>query len=391
MKKLLLFILLVALGGPVFGQTYTVYYTVSSTNWAGSTSKWATGEYTGDINGLTSSTFGTGTVSGLYPGSTGKASGPDFPEKVDKPDIMLIRAGHTVSFTNIFYYNGIILIEPGATLFLNKLDNEKGRLIMDADSYIIIRPGGDIKAASQTDSGLSADFLEIGGKKINGNAINFMPFPRNDGVFWLNPEYLDCIQKEFNMSGNNSDPTAPNKCDYLAYPPTPQPVDLTHYTVRSTGSSVEVRWEAAKEWNFSHYVVEWSTEGSTFTPAGTISAKGTDYGKQVYSFRHSPGLAGTVYYRLLTVDIDGTVEDKGTRVVRIGAEVFNAHAKNGRVHITYNGPAESQLVLFDTSGRVIKNAGLSTEGFETAGIAPGMYLLQISNSLERKVTRVVLQ
>jgi hypothetical protein len=395
MKKLLLLLFLVALGGQVFGQDMivftNVYYTIGNDTWT-SSANYGQAAYTGELEDLVGSLFPSGntghtSTNGLYPGSTGKEEGATYPDRVSNPDVFLIRAGHMVNFSSIIWYSGTIIIEGGATLEFSKSSGDKGRLIMDGDSRIIVRPGGNIQATSVSDEGKAADFLQIGDERINGLQINALPLPVPFEVE-INESFLFChadLWKKFTTAEDLYN--AIQDCIFS----TPQPVELTAYSARAAGAVVELSWEAVKEWDFSHYVIEWSTDAQAFSVAATIEGKGTEQGSQRYSFRHTPGTSGVLYYRLLTVDIDGTVEDKGTKMVRLGAEIFNVRAANGRVLVNYNGPADSKVVMFDTSGRIIRMQELSTEGIEISGITPGMYLLQISNSLERKVTRVVIQ
>lgn len=382
MKKLLLLVLLVAAFGQVFGQdrnytNATVYYTRNAKDSAawGTTSNWASIKYTGNSIDLSSQkVFNsiTNPVQAMlgtkedFPGTTASAANTEN----NIPSAFVIRSGQVLYFQADIFYNGHIIVEAGAQLLFYKTTSAKGRLIMDENSMIEIRPGGQIGAATANGQSFNADFLEIGGVKIMGKLINDLP---DDGItepLYINKDYLNCRYK--------------NVCN------TPQPVDLLSYNVNVQNNDVVAEWVASREVNFSHYVVEWSADGKEFYAAGSVSARGTEAGAQRYSFRHKPGQNGTLYYRLLGVDIDGTVEEKGIRVVRIGSEQFNAYTKQGRLHINYNGPSESIVTVFDTSGRLIKTDKLSSEGIEVAGVTPGMYLVNISNSLEKKTQRVVI-
>ncbi|AHM62586.1 spore coat protein CotH [Flammeovirgaceae bacterium 311] len=317
--------------------------------------------------------------------------------------IVVVRRNHTLYLREHVLLSGNIILEPGAKLVFNKENGDKGRLEMiDMGATIFMRgmPASDIYSNSTYDSGNAADFLMIGQQsvnleKINGLWINALPSPMADsklGVIEvpIDAAFLKCLT---NGTWSKDEVWTVEKLITIlkcANPYLPLPVELLSLNVSTREAEVQLDWAVANEKDFSHYEVEWSADAQNFYYAGTVAGKGTEKGTPRYNFLHQPGQTGTLYYRLLAVDIDGAVEDKGMRVVRLGGEVFNVYASQGRLHINYNGPSNSNLAIMDTSGRLVSNSSLAAEGIETAGLRPGIYIVQISNVLERKTQRVLI-
>lgn len=81
----------------------------------------------------------------------------------------------------------------------------------------------------------------------------------------------------------------------------PLPVTLVSFTARSVGRGVLVEWTVGSELGSDRYEVERSADGLLFALVGTVPARGaSDYS---YTDKASPG---AVYYRLRSVDTDGS-------------------------------------------------------------------------------------
>ncbi|RYY49231.1 MAG: T9SS type A sorting domain-containing protein [Chitinophagaceae bacterium] len=81
------------------------------------------------------------------------------------------------------------------------------------------------------------------------------------------------------------------------------PLDLVQFNgIRNAGASI-LKWETANEINTRNFVVERSRDGSSYQALGTVNAVGT--GNANYSYNDVVKFAGSMYYRLKMVDIDG--------------------------------------------------------------------------------------
>lgn len=91
----------------------------------------------------------------------------------------------------------------------------------------------------------------------------------------------------------------------------PLPVKLTSFDAQRSGKDVWVNWTTVYEKNASHFVVEVSADGRTFSPVAKVLAKGNSTSVAAYTYTHADALAlfndaSALYYRLTSVDRDGT-------------------------------------------------------------------------------------
>lgn len=94
-------------------------------------------------------------------------------------------------------------------------------------------------------------------------------------------------------------------------PGSPLPVILSEFTARAVGKDVAVTWTSATEVNVARYIVEASADGSRFLPVGNVKAKGNSNLALQYKLTHKDAQAQyggvhVIYYRLVTIDEDGT-------------------------------------------------------------------------------------
>ncbi|MBS1563307.1 MAG: hypothetical protein JST39_02910, partial [Bacteroidetes bacterium] len=92
------------------------------------------------------------------------------------------------------------------------------------------------------------------------------------------------------------------------------PVRLLSFNASKDGARVKVLWVASDETNFSHYEVERSADGSSFTKLATVSAKGGVLTNNYQIYDEHP-LVHNNYYRLKQVDNNGSFSY--SRTVRV--------------------------------------------------------------------------
>jgi hypothetical protein len=69
---------------------------------------------------------------------------------------------------------------------------------------------------------------------------------------------------------------------------------------------VMLSWSTVSESNNSMFVVEKSTDGQEFTPAGTVRGSGNSNAIKKYTFLDAQATSTKIYYRLKQVDFDGS-------------------------------------------------------------------------------------
>jgi hypothetical protein len=90
------------------------------------------------------------------------------------------------------------------------------------------------------------------------------------------------------------------------------PIKLTSFTATQKNNDVQLNWQTATEINSQHFLVQRSTDGTTYNTIATVDAKGnsSDYVNYTYNDINALSFAtnNIVYYRLQMVDKDGKAQ-----------------------------------------------------------------------------------
>jgi hypothetical protein len=163
----------------------------------------------------------------------------------------------------------------------------------------------------------------------------------------------------------------------------PLPVDLLSFQATLKGCHVQLSWTAAGIQGFSHFELERSSNGSTFT---TVAKVGNNT-SHAYNYTDEPGKDGSYYYRLKMNDLDGgftyspVIEVRLSCVGQHSVAVFPNPAKD-LITIQSNGTAV-EAVVFAANGQLVRKqklGALSSAQMNIGGLAHGIYLLQITHT-----------
>jgi hypothetical protein len=95
------------------------------------------------------------------------------------------------------------------------------------------------------------------------------------------------------------------------------PIVLTGFTaVLNNDHGVTLDWNTQEEVNFSHFIIERSADGETWTGIGTVDAKGNSEVETTYTYVDGQPLTGTNFYRLTEVNLDNSYIYSPVVVVR---------------------------------------------------------------------------
>ena len=171
------------------------------------------------------------------------------------------------------------------------------------------------------------------------------------------------------------------------------PVKLSYFGVASSDGLVEVKWTTSIEENVNHYEIERSSDGKYFTTIGLVNSKGNSSTAVNYIFKDDAGkLAGTVYYRLKSVDNNGALSYTEVSVINIKATrniVVNTYPnplKSGqKLKLKYIAVKADNVVfgLTNTFGQKINNQvlpvneGINDLTLNTGNLKSGIYYLSV--------------
>jgi Secretion system C-terminal sorting domain len=155
----------------------------------------------------------------------------------------------------------------------------------------------------------------------------------------------------------------------------------------TTDNSVQLKWDVSEEVNVKEYNIERSLSGTTFTKIGANPSKG----KSIYSYTDYTATAGTIFYRIKSIDIDG--RSKYSSIISIKG---NSSGSFSDKLMLYPVPANDEVtvqhkkVLRDAKitissidgkilGTIIPAEGASHTPIKIGGLNPGLYLVRFED------------
>ena len=169
------------------------------------------------------------------------------------------------------------------------------------------------------------------------------------------------------------------------------PVILDGFTaVLTNDHTATLNWNTQIEINFSHFTIQRSADGENWEGIGTVQAKGNSAVQTDYSFTDEQPLAGTNYYRLALVNLDGTYTYSEVKVLQSAAIArigFFPNPAHDYVNVSLGGSIGRQVTILLTSisGRLMQERTAVTGSavvvsFPIQNIAAGMYVLTVVNA-----------
>ena len=180
----------------------------------------------------------------------------------------------------------------------------------------------------------------------------------------------------------------------------PLPVELAAFSATAVKGQVQLRWATASERNSARFVVERSATGEAFEAVLEMAAQGNSSGASVYAATDARPLAGTSYYRLRQVDLDGYFAFSPVVAVRSSSGFQPAdlypNPVADRLTVDLSGaPAETcELRVLGLTGQVLRRlplAGGQVQHVALGSLPAGLYLVQVRTSQGSSTQRLVKQ
>lgn len=145
------------------------------------------------------------------------------------------------------------------------------------------------------------------------------------------------LRVRVSCAANNRDactvPTFGEVEDYGLILSVPLPVEMTAISTTVKGSDISVDWSVAQEIDVDFYHVQHSRDNRTWQNVGKVEANNLLLA-QAYGFEHGKQPAGTHYYRITSVDLDGSQQTSEIVSARV------TEAMNGDIALAPN-PTQS--------------------------------------------------
>lgn len=239
------------------------------------------------------------------------------------------------------------------------------------------------------------------GKSFTGSLIDHPGIDTSATDLMASVTYFNSSSTKFRVGGATTGSTgSANRMHSIWFKgftfnnPVTLPVKLASFTATLNNTNADLKWTTASEINASHFVVERSLDGRTFTDAGMVFAMGNSADAVNYSFADnlSQVTVPVVYYRLRSVDMDAKTTYSETRIIRL------TKMKENTVSIvTYPNPVSNELRITVPSGwqnkpvlyelyamngqvarRIQSASSGQTETLNVSTLARGLYVVKVT-------------
>ena len=143
------------------------------------------------------------------------------------------------------------------------------------------------------------------------------------------------------------------------------PVTLTSFTAKKEATAIELKWNTASEQNNSHFDVQRSVDGVTFSNLGKVNGAGNSTAPLAYYFTDNSPASGTNYYRLSQVDFDGktTLSNPVSVNLGFGKSTMQVYAlpnsSNVIVNILIGQASKGQIIIYSVNGQKVCEIAVS--------------------------------
>ena len=169
------------------------------------------------------------------------------------------------------------------------------------------------------------------------------------------------------------------------------PVELSNFFATEKDCKVALNWKTESEANFDYFEIQRSGDGHEFSRIDLVESNGNANGGNYKIIDNDPSESN--YYRLKMVDLNGLIEFSKVVFVSLDCTKLN-HQTNiypnpissnlGILNVEfYSEKSETQLLIIDISGRIVKRISLEVESgmtnkiqIDISNLPVGTYSLQ---------------
>ena len=154
--------------------------------------------------------------------------------------------------------------------------------------------------------------------------------------------------------------------------------------------------------NNDYFSLEKSRDGLFYSSIGNVPGQGTSFVIQEYRFEDTNPFAGTSYYRLKQVDLDGSFEYSSIREFHFNQETVQVFPNpvNGSGELFLNINLERKntvgVQMIDMTGRLalsksfVAHEGETTQQISLNGLANGVYWMEVRTPSGRIMQKMIL-
>lgn len=255
--------------------------------------------------------------------------------------------------------------------------------------------------------------LTLTGKKFSGPLTQYNNIDTNATKVMTTAKYTNKNKFRVRAGGHSNDNSISadrmysfwfKSFNYSTPVQSPLPIVLSSFTVSKVNNQAVLSWTTDMEKDVSHFIIEKSFDGKTYTDAGVLFTDGNSNVRKGYSFKDDlkNSTSGLVYYRLKTVDLDGKFDLSAVRIIRLADDntarsiTVYPNPVVSDVHITLSSAWQDKAVniqVINANGQsVLQETGArsgQTETLNVSSLTPGMYIVKVTNGIETALQRFV--
>jgi hypothetical protein len=131
------------------------------------------------------------------------------------------------------------------------------------------------------------------------------------------------------------------------------PVELLNFTAQTKNNGAYLQWSTASEQNSQYFQILKSSDGIHFTVIGSVNAADNSNNVKNYSYQDNESFSGIVYYKLVTVNTDGSKQDSEIKAVtKEGKKAFVTNPIfDGQTSLVITGSSWAEYSIIDMLGR----------------------------------------
>lgn len=329
-----------------------------------------------------------------------------------------IAGSYVVNIYGVITRNGNLSFTGGSTLNVYDTLIIKGNFTVA--SSVVVHPGGVLIVLGNFTSNSSS-----GNKVINnGSIVTTGEFSHSGGAITTNNKFYSFDTTPtfswgagvdgVNYNGSNTNGMAnqlkskanlqsgnSSLYNYVNSLLGVMPVKLISFTGALDRTEVLLKWVTAQEEGFSHFEIERALENLKFEQMGVVNGAGSNTNDEnVYSFIDVTAVQGANYYRLKSVDVDGSFEYSEVVMVRVEAEksisVFPNPSNGYFVNVVSNFVlSENTLVtIFNNEGTLIQKSLINEREARVDfnnRLASGVYVLKYTSGTFTQTVRLIVK
>jgi hypothetical protein len=179
-------------------------------------------------------------------------------------------------------------------------------------------------------------------------------------------------------------------------PPILLPVKLLSFTGNlQNNNAVLLQWQTADEQSIKEYELQYSTDGADFNNVLTIAAP-TGLLTNQYSYLHNDPVTGSNYYRIKTINDDGSADYSNILLININSDAYVSIYPNpatNNIVVTLPDTNLATLRIFNSTGSLVKTVILTANitTIDVHDFQTGTYFITIVENTGRQINSTLIK